>query len=404
MKLLVLQETDWLTRGPHVQHHLFERLSRNPMLHILILDYDIDKLQHSTSIFVKRQEFLDIHRTIKDSNIKIIRTSNLLVPFIRRISALFTNFFEILRIVKHQRPDVIVGYSITNGLIGLFFAKIMGIPYILHYIDILHKLVPITYAQWIARIISRFSFKLADKILVFTSFHRDFVIHEGGLPDRIELIPNGISLENISPDAHKTREIKEKFSITQNDFVIFFMGYLYDFAGLIEIVDYYNNLVKLGKLPLKFLILGGGGIQDELTRHVKEIGADWVIMAGKVPYFEVNNYIAISDLCLLSFKINDVTKEITPIKIIEYMAMSKPVLSNSLPGVVKEIGPNHGVIFSKNQRDLIKKIGELANNREQLVPIGIQGYEYVKNKYNWPVIIHQFKEIIRNVLRSKLKN
>ena len=29
MNLLVIQETDWLTRGPHIQHHIFERLSKN---------------------------------------------------------------------------------------------------------------------------------------------------------------------------------------------------------------------------------------------------------------------------------------------------------------------------------------------------------------------------------------
>lgn len=32
----------------------------------------------------------------------------------------------------------------------------------------------------------------------------------------------------------------------------------------------------------------------------------------------------------------------------EYMAMKKPVLSNSLPGVILEIGKDNGVIFAKN--------------------------------------------------------
>jgi hypothetical protein len=42
MKILVLQETDWLTRGPHTQHHIFERLTQSPNIEILVLDFDID--------------------------------------------------------------------------------------------------------------------------------------------------------------------------------------------------------------------------------------------------------------------------------------------------------------------------------------------------------------------------
>ena len=41
MIILGLQETDWLTRGPHTQHHIFERLSKNPNFKITVFDYDI---------------------------------------------------------------------------------------------------------------------------------------------------------------------------------------------------------------------------------------------------------------------------------------------------------------------------------------------------------------------------
>ncbi len=32
MKLLVLQETDWLKRGPHQQHHLMDRMALSPVI------------------------------------------------------------------------------------------------------------------------------------------------------------------------------------------------------------------------------------------------------------------------------------------------------------------------------------------------------------------------------------
>ncbi len=32
MKLLVLQETDWIKRGPHLQHHLMDRMALSPVI------------------------------------------------------------------------------------------------------------------------------------------------------------------------------------------------------------------------------------------------------------------------------------------------------------------------------------------------------------------------------------
>jgi len=36
MNILVLQETDWLIRGPNTQHHIFERLSTNPLINVYV--------------------------------------------------------------------------------------------------------------------------------------------------------------------------------------------------------------------------------------------------------------------------------------------------------------------------------------------------------------------------------
>ena len=108
MRILGLQETDWLNRGPNTQHHLFERLSKNSAIKITVLDYDIDKLQRSTSLFIKKQIFSHIERAVRNSNVKIIRTAHIQIPYIRRISSLITNFLEIFRIIRKEKPDILL--------------------------------------------------------------------------------------------------------------------------------------------------------------------------------------------------------------------------------------------------------------------------------------------------------
>lgn len=401
MKILVLQETDWLNRGPHPQHHIFERLSRNTSIRINVIDYDIDKILRSNSIFIKKHKYHHNTRTIKNSNVEIIRTAHIQAPYLRRISSLITNFFEILKIIKRNRPDIIVGYSISNGFIGLLISKLFKIPYIFHYIDILHELVPITQIQPFARIFTRLILKHSDKVIAFNKFQQKYIVNEGASRERIKILPNGVSLENTNVDPEKLDELKLKFSISDNDFVIFFMGYLYEFAGLKEIIDYFNVYVNDEKIKLKFMIVGDGGIYNELMEYIKEIGAEWVILTGRVPYFEISEYIGLADLCLLSFEINDITREIMPIKILEYMAMKKPVLSNKLPGVFSEIGQNHGVIYAKNQNNLIKKIGDLIHQRKILKDIGREGYNYTIKKYLWSKIIEDFKKLLIDSIESK---
>ncbi|MHA1235490.1 MAG: glycosyltransferase, partial [Promethearchaeota archaeon] len=268
MNIVGLQETDWLTRGPHTQHHVFERLSKNLNFKITVFDYDIDKILRLKSLFIKKYIYTNIDRAVENSNVTIIRTAHIQVPYIRRISSLITNFFGMLALFRRNRPDFILGFSITNGVIGLLLAKLFRIPYIFYYIDLLHTLVPVSYAQYFARLISQFLFRNSDRVIVVTKPLQKYVLSEGVPIEKVNILLNGISLENTIVDREKLRVLKSDISIEEDDFVIIYMGYLYDFAGLKEIIDYYNADVKSGKLNIKFLIVGDGGIYTHLINHV----------------------------------------------------------------------------------------------------------------------------------------
>ncbi|MFX0027017.1 MAG: glycosyltransferase, partial [Candidatus Hermodarchaeota archaeon] len=396
-----LQETDWLTRGPHTQHHVFERISKNSKIKISVLDYDIDKKMHSKSIFIKKKIFTNINRAIDNSKVKVIRTAHIQVPYLRRFSSLITNFFEMVKIFRKNRPDVIVGFSLTNGIIGLVLSKLYRIPYVFYYIDLLHTLIPVHYTKKIALVFTRFLFKNSDKVIVVTKSLQKYVLNEKVKPEKVKVLLNGISLENTIINKEKLNLLKQKFMIRDDEFVLFFMGYLYEFAGLKEIIKYYNSDVKKGKLKFRFLIIGDGGIYNSLIRYVEEIKADWVVLIGRIPFFDVTEYIELADLCLMSFDLNDITREITPVKIMEYMAMKKPVLSNSLPGVLTEIGQNNGVIFARNQPDLIKKIEALSTDKDKLKQIGLKGFKLIKKYYVWPKILNSFKRILFELIKNK---
>ena len=66
-----------------------------------------------------------------------------------------------------------------------------------------------------------------------------------------------------------------------------------------------------------------------------------------------------------------------------------------------EFGKNSGVIYGKNQEDLIRKIGSLITRKMELKQIGLKGFEVVVKKYLWTNIINDFKTIIMDLIKKK---
>ncbi|MFX1573988.1 MAG: glycosyltransferase, partial [Promethearchaeota archaeon] len=370
MEILLIQETDWFLKGPGPQHHLCERLASKNGNNLIVFDYDIDKIEKITSKIIKKKIFKDAYRTIAKSNVKVIRSLCLRIPYVNRISSLIMNFFNIGNYIRKNRPSIIINLSITNGLIAYFYSRLYHIPFIFHYVDILHELVPIASIRRFARVMARFLLSNSDLIFVLNETHKNFVINEIKNKTSVKILPNGISLENTKVDSIKLQNLRKKHNIGENDTVLLFMGRLYEFAGLLDIVKFYNKDIMNKKLNLKFLILGIGEIYSQLKKYIEDNGIDWVILTGLVPFNTLANYLELGDLCLQSFKKNNITKEITPIKLLEYMAMKKPVLSTKLPGIYKQFGENNGIIFTYDQSTMIKKIRELINRKDYLKQVG----------------------------------
>ncbi|GIS67580.1 MAG: hypothetical protein CM1200mP6_06480 [Anaerolineaceae bacterium] len=76
MNFLVVQETDWIQRGPHQQHHLFERLSK--MGHkVVVLDFEINYTPWPYAPLVAPRLICEqTTRTDTEANICVIRPSN----------------------------------------------------------------------------------------------------------------------------------------------------------------------------------------------------------------------------------------------------------------------------------------------------------------------------------------
>ena len=356
MKILIVQESDWIERGPHQSHHLMERLSKRGH-EVRVIDYEILwRLHGDKSLISKREVFKNECKAIEGGDITVIRPPIIKFPVMDYVSLLYTHGKEIKRQLSEFYPDVIIGFGILNAMLALRLAR--KIPFVYYLIDSLHNLVPQNAFQPLAKYIESKNMKKADRVIVINEKLKDYAIKMGANPDATYVVRAGIDLERYDPNIDGS-EIRAQYGIKKDDLVLFFMGVLYNFSGLKEVATELSKF-KDEKPNIKLLIVGDGDAFDDLQKIREEHHLDdQIILAGKQPYESIPAFIASSDICLLPAHNNETMRNIVPIKLYEYMAMGKPVIATKLPGVMKEFGKDHGVIYVDKPEDVFKKAVEL---------------------------------------------
>lgn len=397
MKLLFTQETDWLRRNPAQQHHLAEMLSLRGH-EIRVIDYELLwRTQSKRGLYSRREIFSNVSKIHEGANITVIRPGIIKLPLLDYLSLIFSHKKEISRQLDEFKPDLIVGWGILNSYLSARAARGNNIPLLYYWIDVLDRLIPFKPFQPFGKAVERRTVKQADRILVINDKLKDYVIKLGAPVERTQVLRAGINIKQFNPD-NSGNGVRKQYGISEQDIALFFMGWLYHFSGLKEVVPL---LAETRDIDFKLLIVGEGDAYNELEQIREKYGVqDRVILAGKKPYQEIPAYIAASDICLLPASPDEeIMQHIVPIKMYEYMAMKKPVIATKLPGVMKEFGEDNGVIYVDRPEDVIPKAVELVNNGN-LNELGEKARKFVE-RYSWDNITDDFEGILEEVVKEK---
>ena len=396
MRLLFVQETDWLKRNPHQQHHLAEMLSLRGH-EIRAIDYEFLWKIQGEKEFYSRRQVLHVSKIHDDARVLLIRPSVVKFPLLDYISLVFSHQKEIKRQIEEFAPDAIIGWGILNSYLARRLANKSKIPFIYYLIDVLHRLIPFTPFQLIGKLIESRTLKEADRVLVINDKLKDYMIELGAPPERTLVLGAGIDTKQFNP-TRNGEAIRKQYGLNKGDLVLFFMGWLYNFSGLKEVVI---QLAKTQNRDIKLLIVGEGDAYKELQKLRENHDLqDRLILTGKKPYQEIPHFIAASDICLLPAYPNEkIIQNAVPIKMYEYMAMKKTVIATRLPGVMKEFGENNGVVYVDKPEDVIAKAIELVQNGSAM-ELGLKAREFVE-RHSWNSITDEFEEILKEAVEEK---
>ncbi len=390
MRILVIQESDWMKRGPHHSHHLMERLSKKGH-NVRVIDYEIQwKEGGKKGLISKRQVFDNVHKAINDGAVTVIRPPIIKIPVLDYVSLTYTHYKEIQRQFKEFKPDIVIGFGILNTYIAFQLAKKSDIPFVYYVMDELHRLVPEKAFRDLAKYIEIQNIKDANKVISINEGLREYTMQMGSPKERTEVIRAGVNLDQFNLIDQKA--IREKHGIDDESTILFFMGWLYNFSGLKEVA---LELAKSERHDIKLLIIGKGDLWDTL-QHIKskyKLG-NRMILIDWVPYEEVPKYLAASDVCILPAYQNDIMKNIVPIKIYEYMAAGKPVIATALYGIMKEFSHNNGITYIDQPANILKAVSRMT--KEDLIREGLKARAFVEMN-SWEKIVNDFENLLMGI-------
>jgi len=197
-------------------------------------------------------------------------------------------------------------------------------------------------------------------------------------------VPNAADFKHF----HKASHIMEKPQEIKNlkHPIIGFIGAIYDWINV-------DLLCKLAELHPDYSILLVGPIEFGLDKLKKYSN---ITMVGVKKYNRLPEYLSCMDVCLIPFKINKLTLASNPIKLYEYLAAGKPVVSTALPEVCNNA--SHVVMIAKNDDDFIQKVEEAVNESKKS-----EHKETILKRINfardncWEKRIDTIEKLLRNI-------
>jgi len=383
MNILIIHEVDWIKKVTFEIHHLSELFSLKGHNVYAIDIPDPGKISLSNE-FKNVENF---HRVYENSSVQLFRTPTIPIKGMNRISAYFTSYRFIKKILKDNDIDIVLLYSIvTNAKATIKACKETNTPIINRTFDVIHDLIDEKYLKNFVSKIEKSVYPKFDKVIANTPFMKKW--SEDLRAKHVIIIPQGVD-SNIMKPMSKDLELQKQLNINSNDRVVMYLGSIHSISGLPTILNYIPKIIK--QIPtFKLLIVGGGAHLESLKNISKKLELEqFIIFTDYVPYLEIPKYCSLAELCINPFEITDMTKKLSPVKIFDLLACGKSILATPLDGLLYDFPEKSGILIYANLEDFESKIVQLLNN-SSLETFGNKGREFVETNFTWESVSNKF--------------
>lgn len=382
MKILVTSLPDLKKINPQRPHHLLKYLSQKHEVTVLCVN----------AWWLEERSDRYLEECIKHLKL-IYLTERKINPVLQELSIL-NKFDDLDRILDFDSFDVhinlnslIAGYYITKKL------KSYGVPTVFDVADDLPEIIRTSpqiprslrpMGKLCGRYLLGKNIKQSDRITLITS---GLMQSYGFPPDKTMILPNGIDtfLFNHEKPLSESSENKEEF-------ILGFIGALTDWVEFDPLFRAIKNL-SLKNYPIRLIIIGHGEKFQNFINHAQKLNiSDCVTFMGWVTTEELPRLIARMDVCFICRKTTQDSQNSFPLKLLEYMACGKSVISVRLRGVMEAVQDR--VLYASDSKEIEQRIIELYKDREMRERLGTEGMSFVRENYSWEAICDDFERVL----------
>ncbi len=315
--------------------------------------------------------------------------------------ALFWEFAISLKIFLKKKFHIIQGCNPPDliFLVALFY-KLFGVKYIFDHHDINPELFIAKFGKKglfykLMLLFEKLTFKTANYSIATNNSYREIAIKRGKMkPEKVQVIRSGPSLNRL-----KITQGNDKYKKGRK-YLVGYVGVIGEQEGLDLLLDSIR-IITLKRNDIQFGIVGGGTDLEKIKNQCNDMGlAEYVDFYGRVSDDLMVDILNTAEVCVNPDKPTEMNNLSTMNKIMEYMALKKPIVQFDL----KEgrFSAEKASLYAENvnTRDFADKIIYLLNNDRKRKEMGEIGYQRVINKLSWEhernKLVDLYKMIFKN--------
>lgn len=296
-------------------------------------------------------------------------------------------FIKLYKIIKNEKPDKVLAYTIKPVIFGCLAAKkagvkevyalISGMGYVYTKRNLKTKII-----RLFTRLGYKKAFKCCKKVILQNNDDRKELIKNKYIERRKTEVIDG---SGVNLERYKFCKLPDKMNFLMISRMIETKG----------IREYFKaaKIIKEKYKDVKFVFIGAMDTkQDAMSK--KEL--DEYIKNGIVEYHEETNDVQSFMKECKVFVLPSYYREGIPRTLLEALAMGRPIITTNSIGCKETIKENKNgfLIKPKSVEELVNKIQWCIENNEKLEQMGIESYKYCKERFDVKIINKKMLEIM----------
>ncbi|QLH25403.1 glycosyltransferase family 4 protein [Streptomyces sp. Rer75] len=228
--------------------------------------------------------------------------------------------------------------------------------------------------------LERRTYRAADIVLATNESYRDVAVRRGGRrPEDVFVVRSAPAIDRFQPVPPETELKRGK------PYLLCYLGVM----GPQDGVDYaLRALAKLrdeiGRTDWHAVFVGAGDAFDAMVELSRRLGlSEQVQFTGRIPDADLVRYLSTADVCLSPDPRNPLNDVSTMNKVLEYMAMGRPIVSFDLREARVSAGDAAVYAPANDEAQFAGLIALLLDDPEKRARMGKLGQERISGPLSW---------------------